>query len=114
MGWGKGFVGTLLVAAVTSAPEVVVTISALRIGAIDMAIANLLGSDFLYILILAIDDLLYTKGALLRDVSACYATTALTAVIVSLLVVVGFIIHAATDCIQTYLDKLRIVDALHS
>jgi len=45
MDWGQSFVGTLLVAAVTSAPEVAVTISALRIGALDMAIANLLGSN---------------------------------------------------------------------
>jgi cation:H+ antiporter len=93
MGWGQSFVGTLLVAAVTSAPEAAVTISALRIGAIDMAIANLLGSNIFDILILAIDDLFYTKGALLADVSISHAMTAVTAVMMSLLVIVGFIIR---------------------
>jgi cation:H+ antiporter len=93
MGWGQSFVGTLLVAAVTSAPEVAVTISALRIGAIDMAIANLLGSNLFDILILAIDDAFYSKGALLAEVGVSHAITAVTAVMMSLLVVVGFIIR---------------------
>ncbi|MEO8331849.1 MAG: sodium:calcium antiporter [Gallionella sp.] len=91
MGWGQSFVGTLLVAAVTSAPEAAVTISALRIGALDMAIANLLGSNLFDIIILAVDDLLYTKGPLLAHVDASHALTAFTAVMMSALVTVGFI-----------------------
>jgi len=89
MGWGESFVGTLLVAGVTSAPEAAVTISALRIGALDMAIANLLGSNLFDILILAIDDLFYTKGSLLANVDASHALTAFTAVMMSSLVAVG-------------------------
>lgn len=91
MGWGQSFVGTLLVAAVTSAPEVAVTISALRIGAIDMAIANLLGSNLFDILILAVDDVFYVKGPLLANVDTSHAITAFTAVMMSLLVIVGFV-----------------------
>ena len=91
MGWGQSFVGTLLVAAVTSAPEAAVTISALRIGAFDMAIANLLGSNLFNILILAVDDLLYSEGPLLAHVDASHALTAFTAVMMSALVIVGLI-----------------------
>jgi cation:H+ antiporter len=91
MGWGQSFVGTLLVAVVTSAPEVAVTISALRIGAIDMAIANLLGSNLFDILILAIDDLFYTKGPLLTNVDSSHTITVFTAIMMSTLAVVGFI-----------------------
>ncbi|MDD2700637.1 MAG: sodium:calcium antiporter [Sideroxydans sp.] len=91
MGWGQSFVGTLLVAAVTSAPEAAVTLSALRIGALDMAIANLLGSNLFDIFILAIDDLFYTKGPLLAHVDASHALTALTAVMMSTLVIVGLV-----------------------
>ncbi|MDP3005429.1 sodium:calcium antiporter [Methylotenera sp.] len=91
MGWGQSFVGTLLVAAVTSAPEIVVTISALRIGALDMAIANLLGSNLFNIIYLAVDDLFYTKGALLSNVDSSHALTAFTAVMMSTLAIVGFI-----------------------
>jgi cation:H+ antiporter len=91
MGWGRSFVGTLLVAGVTSAPEAAVTISALRIGALDMAIANLLGSNLFDIVILSIDDLLYTEGPLLAHVDASHALTAYTAVMMSALAAAGFI-----------------------
>lgn len=91
MGWGQSFVGTLLVACVTSAPELAVTISAMRIGALDMAIANLLGSNLFDIIILALDDLFYTKGPLLANVDASHALTAFTAVMMSALVAVGLI-----------------------
>lgn len=89
MGWGQSFVGTLLVAAVTSAPEAAVTISALRIGALDMAIANLLGSNLFDIVILSVDDLFYTNGSLLAHVDAGHALTAFTAVMMSALAAVG-------------------------
>jgi cation:H+ antiporter len=91
MGWGESFVGTLLVAGVTSAPEVVVTISALRIGALDMAIANVLGSNLFNIIYLAVDDLFYTKGSVLASVNSAHAITAFTSVMMSALVIVGFI-----------------------
>ena len=89
MGWGESFVGTLLVAAVTSAPEAAVTLSALRIGALDMAIANLLGSNLFDIIILSIDDLFYTDGPLLANVDISHALTAFTAVMMGSLVAVG-------------------------
>ncbi|CAH1202058.1 Cation:H+ antiporter [Candidatus Nitrotoga sp. BS] len=94
MGWGQTFVGTLLVAAVTSAPEAAVTISAMRIGALDMAIANLLGSNLFNIIILSVDDLFYSNGPLLVHVDASQALTALTAVMMSALVVVGLIFRS--------------------
>lgn len=91
MDWGQSFVGTLLVAAVTSAPEAAVTLSALRIGALDMAIANLLGSNLFDIIILAVDDLFFTEGPLLARVDASHALTAFTAVMMSALVIVGLV-----------------------
>ncbi len=54
IGWHRTFVGTLFVAGATSLPTLVVTIAAVRIGTIDMAIANLLGFN---IAMLAVDDL---------------------------------------------------------
>lgn len=83
MGWRTTFVGTLFIAGATSMPELVVTISALRLGAVDLAIANLLGSNLLDVLILAIDDIAYTKGPLLAAISPTHAITALSATIMS-------------------------------
>jgi cation:H+ antiporter len=83
MGWQTTFVGTLLIAAATSIPELVVTISALRLKAADMAIANLLGSNLFNMLMLAADDVAYLKGPLLSNVSAAHAITAFATVIMS-------------------------------
>lgn len=95
MGWRATFVGTLLVAGATSLPELVVTISALRLGALDMAIANLLGSNLFDVLILAIDDIFYVRGPLLSAVSATHAITAFAAVIMSGIVIVALLYRPA-------------------
>jgi len=91
MGWRSSFVGTLLVAGITSLPELVVAVSAVRLGALDMAIASLLGSNLFDILILAIDDLAYVDGPLLRAVSPAHAVTAMSAVTMTGIVIVGLL-----------------------
>ena len=65
MGWHKTFVGTVFVALATTTPEMVVTIAALRLGALNMAIANLFGSNLFNLALSALDDLLYLHGPLL-------------------------------------------------
>ena len=88
-GLGDSFVGTALVAMTTSLPEVVVSIAAVRIGAQDMAIANMLGSNMFNILVLAVDDIFYTEGPILSHVSAGHAVTGLIAIVMTATVVIG-------------------------
>jgi len=66
-GLGEAFVGNLFVAATTSLPEAVVSIAAVRMGALDLGVGNVLGSNLFNLLILAIDDLLYRPGPILAD-----------------------------------------------
>jgi cation:H+ antiporter len=91
MDWHETFVGTLFVAVATSLPELAVTISAVRLGALDMAIANVLGSNLFNILILAIDDLFFLPGPILAYVSPIQVVTAVSAVIMSGIVIIGLI-----------------------
>jgi len=91
MQWTQSFVGTLLVAMVTSLPELVVTLSALRLGAVDMAIANLLGSNLFNVLILAIDDVFYVRGPILAAVSPVHAVSAMSAILMSGVVIVALL-----------------------
>lgn len=79
MGWRDSFVGTLFVAGATSLPELTVTISALRLGAVNMAVGNLLGSNLIDMLVLAIDDIAYIEGSLLAAVSPAHLVSALAA-----------------------------------
>lgn len=74
-GLGRTFVGTLLVAAVTSLPEAVSTITAVRLGAVDMAIANIFGSNAFNMVILAVLDVAH-PSPLLGLVSQTHALTA--------------------------------------
>jgi cation:H+ antiporter len=96
MGWRESFVGTLLIAFATSVPELVVTISALRLNAVDMAIGNLLGSNLFDVLILALDDIAFTKGPLLSAVSPAHAITAFAAVIMSGIFVIAMLFKPET------------------
>jgi len=101
MGWYESFVGTLLVALATSIPELVVTIAALQLGAIDMAIANLLGSNLFNILVLAVDDVLYTEGPLLAHVSSIHAISALSAVMMTGVAIVALLYRAQKRVLKT-------------
>ncbi|WP_154662525.1 sodium:calcium antiporter [Solimonas flava] len=83
MHWKQSFVGTLLIAGATSMPEIVVTVAAARIGAIDMAIGNLLGSNLFNVLLLAFDDVAYRPGPLLAAVAPIHATTAAVALLMT-------------------------------
>lgn len=96
MGWSQSFVGTLLVAAATSLPEAASTIGALRIGALDLAIGNLFGSNLFNILVLAIDDIAYLKGPLLSQVSSSHALSGASAIIMTGAAVVGLHYRPAT------------------
>ena len=95
MQWTESFVGTLLVAMVTSLPELVVTLSALRLGAVDMAIANLLGSNLFNVLILAIDDVFYVRGPILAAVSPVHAVSAMSAILMSGVVIIALLTKPA-------------------
>jgi len=83
------FVGSLLLAISTSMPELVVSITAFRLGALDMAVANILGSNMFNITIIFIVDLFYTQSPILSSVSSGHLTTAIVATVMSLLVITG-------------------------
>ena len=88
-GWGTSFVGSLFLAISTSMPELVVTVAALRLGAIDMALADILGSNMFNIAIIFAADLFYTDGSILSSVSNSHLITVAMVITASLLVIIG-------------------------
>ena len=88
-GLGQTFFGTLFVALSTSLPEVVVSIAALRIGAIDMAVGNIFGSNLFNVGILALDDLFYTPGSLLAAIETSHSIAVMAAMIMTAIAIVG-------------------------
>lgn len=101
MDWKQSFVGTLLIAFATSVPELVVTVAALRLAALNLAIGNLLGSNLFNILIVPVADVLYLKGPILSHVSSVHAVSALSAMIMSGVFVIGLFYRARTRLYKT-------------
>ncbi|MCU0243305.1 MAG: sodium:calcium antiporter [Acidobacteria bacterium] len=93
-GLGQTFVGSIFVAAATSLPEVTVSVAALRIGAVDMAVGNIFGSNLFNILILAVQDIFYFKGPILSFVSSEQMVPALTAMAMTGLAIAGLIYNS--------------------
>jgi len=88
-GWGGTFVGSLFLAITTSAPELVVAITALRMGAVDLAVADILGANMLDIAMIVPVDLAQGQGFVLSSVSRGNLIVASVAVMMSLLVMAG-------------------------
>lgn len=89
LGWSQSFVGTQFVAFTTSLPEIAVTVHAVRIGALDMAVAGILGSNLFNAAIVAIDDLLYAEGPIFEAATPVHAVTAATAAAMSAIAIVA-------------------------
>jgi cation:H+ antiporter len=88
-GLGVGFIGTALVAIVTSLPELVTTISAIRLKVYDMAIGNLYGSNMFNMLVLGISDIFLLDGRFLGSISSDFVLVGLIGLLMTLLGLVG-------------------------
>jgi cation:H+ antiporter len=74
---GGLLVGTILIAGATAPPELAVDVNAVRMGAPDLAVGDLMGSSLFNLLILAVLDLTrYTHGRMLSETSARHALAA--------------------------------------
>jgi len=108
-GLGQTFVGNIFIAISTSLPEVVVSISAVKIDAIDLAIGNLFGSNIFNILILAIDDIFFIKGPLLSFVNPNHIISALSAIAMTTIAIVGLTYRAEKKPLLLAWDSIGIL-----
>jgi cation:H+ antiporter len=92
-GLGASFIGSLLIGFTTTLPEITVSFSALRIGAIDLAVSNMIGSNLFNIIIIVIDDLLFFKGPVLSYVAPGNLSTAIMVVIITLVFIAAAYFH---------------------
>ncbi|GAA5335779.1 MULTISPECIES: sodium:calcium antiporter [Thermus] len=107
-GLGASFVGTALVGATTSLPEVVVTLSAARLGAFDLAVGNVLGSNLFNALILAWDDLLY-PGDFFQEAHGSHLAAVLVAFAMYGVVLVGMSYQALRKLAVLSWDTLALL-----
>lgn len=91
-GLGRTFVGSVFVALCTSLPELVTSIAAVRLGAFELAVGNIFGSNaFNMVILLPLDAV--SPGALLSQVSHSHAVTGLCAIGITCVAIAGQLYH---------------------
>lgn len=93
-GLGQTFVGNIFIAVSTSLPEVVVSIAAVKMGSVDLAIGNLFGSNIFNVFILALDDFFFLRGPLLSYSSPNQIISALSAIAMTTIAIIGLTYRA--------------------
>lgn len=87
---GRSLVGTLLIALCTSLPEMTVTVAAMRIGARDIALGNVLGSNLMNVVIIPLTSLIAWRAVFVDpNVEPVHLVTAAVGVGMTIPVVIG-------------------------
>jgi cation:H+ antiporter len=89
---GENFVGSLFLGFATTLPELTVSIAAIRLGAKELAVANMLGSNLFNISIIFINDLLYRKAPIFEVISQQHILTAFLVIFMTLIVITAMIL----------------------
>jgi len=108
-GLGQTFVGNIFIAISTSLPEVVISISAVKMGAIDLAVGTLFGSNIFNIFILAVDDMLFVKGPILSFVNTVHIISALSAILMTAIAIIGLTYRAEKKTLLLAWDSIGIL-----
>lgn len=88
-GLGATFIGTTLVALVTSLPEFVTTLAAIKIGANDMAIGNLFGSNMFNMFAIGLTDIFFSQGRFLSAIDPAFLLVGMLGLIMTGLALIG-------------------------
>lgn len=108
-GLGAGFVGILLVGMVTSLPEMVTTIAAARMGAYDLAVGNLFGSNLFNMFALGLTDVFLTSGRFLGAIDPKFAVAGMLGLIMTSLGLLGNLARLERRLLFIELDALLLI-----
>ena len=92
-----GFLGLVALAIVTSMPEAIVAVASVRLGAIDLAVGDLYGSNAFNLLALAIADPFYRDGPILSALGGAQVAGGLFAVLLMTLGMAQFLVRRAGE-----------------
>jgi cation:H+ antiporter len=107
-GLARSFVGTTLVALTTSLPELVASLAALRLGAYDLAIGNVFGSNSFNIAMIAVLDA-FQRGPLLSVVAPVHAITGVAVILVTAVAISGQLYRVESRILFIEPDALLVV-----
>ena len=110
-GIGETFLGSTLLAISTSLPELVVVMAAVKIGAHDLAVGNLFGSNAMNMSVLVIADIFYFDGPILAAVDPSQAIAAIGAIILMALAVAAIVGGTETRVARLEPDAIVVIVA---
>lgn len=108
-GLGMSFIGVTLLAFVTSLPELVTTITAIRLGASDLAIGNLFGSNMFNIFALGLSDFFFLKGRYLSIIDPSFLLIGMLGLIMTGLALIGNIAKFEKKIFFIEIDALLLI-----
>jgi len=88
-GLGGTFFGSIFLAFVTSLPEMVVSLAALKLGSLDLAVGNIFGSNMTNMFIVFICGLFHRNGPILGAVSKVQIITAVLSILLTYVAIKG-------------------------
>jgi len=68
-GLSEGMVGSLFTAVSSSLPELIVSVAAVRYGALTMAVGNIIGGNTFDVIFIALADLAYLEGSIFHAIT---------------------------------------------
>ena len=92
LGLGQNFVGSLFLGFTTTLPEITVSVAALRIGAKELAVANMFGSNLFNMSIIFLNDVLYRKAPIFNFLSQQHIFTGFIVALMTVIVCAGLIL----------------------
>jgi cation:H+ antiporter len=108
-GLGAGFIGTALLSVVTSLPELVAALAAMRMNAFDMAVGNLFGSSVFNMLALGLADFFFTDGRFLGEIDPNFALVGLLGLLLTNMALVGNLARVERKFLFIEIDAIAII-----
>ncbi len=94
-GLSRSFVGNLFLATSTSLPEIAASLAAIRLGAIDLAIGNVLGSNLFNIVLFFAYDIADGKGNFWASLNNANGFAAVMAMMMTGVVIISLMLRAS-------------------
>jgi len=108
-GLGTGFIGTALLSVVTSLPELIAALAAMRMNAFDMAVGNLFGSSVFNMFALGLVDFFYFDGSFLSAIDDNFVLVGLLGLILTTMALLGTLARVERRVLFIELDSAAVL-----
>jgi cation:H+ antiporter len=108
-GLGTGIVGFVLIGVSTSLPELSSITAALRIRRYEMAIGEVLGTNFVNIALILLADAVFAGGPVIDELGRFEATSALLGVTLTGMILIGLLERRNPTVLRMGYDSLAVV-----